>query len=101
MADNTTKKYASLEILSYFLDKLTEKFSSKVHTHTKSDITDLGDIGFDAIDDGEGNVTLVCSSDINSSEFEVYNNRLSALGEEVATLKAVVNDNDILVADNA
>lgn len=95
------KKYISLENLSHFLNKLTEKFSSIEHTHTKSEITDFEDMAIAAMDDGEGNVTLVSSNDMNSSEFVVYNDRLNALGEEVAALKSVVNDNDILVADNA
>ena len=95
------KKYVSIATLSYFLEKLIDKFASIDHQHTKSEIADLEDMSFDAIYDGAGNVTLVCSSDANSSEFAVYNERLNALEEEVVTLKSVVDDNDILVADNA
>lgn len=95
------KKYASLETLSHFLSKLSEKFASITHTHTKSEITDLEDLSVVAMDDSEGNVTLVCSANANSSEFVIYNDRLNELGEEVATLKSVINDNDILVVENA
>lgn len=36
-----TKKYVSLSKLSSFLDNLKNTFSSKVHTHEISDITNL------------------------------------------------------------
>ena len=61
------KDYINFEGLSHFFNKLPEKFASIKHTHTKSEITDLENAGITAIDDGNGNVTLAFSVDINSS----------------------------------
>lgn len=56
-------KYLSLDGLSYLIVKLLNKFSVIGHTHTKSEITDLIDSSNLIVsDDGEGNVTLVCSA---------------------------------------
>lgn len=90
------RDYINFEALSHFFDKLFEKFSELKHTHTKSDISDLQDLSAIATDDGNGNVTLICSSDMKT-----YSDRVSVLEEEVVTLKATLNDNDILVANNA
>lgn len=90
------KDYINYEVLNYFRSKLLSLFAMIGHTHTKSDISDLQDLSAIATDDGNGNVTLVCSSDMKT-----YSDRVSVLEEEVATLKATLNDNDILVANNA
>lgn len=83
------KDYLSLNGLTYFLDKLIKKFSVIGHTHTKDEISDLQEVTAIATDDDNGNVTLVCTSASTT-----YNDRLNAL-------EAAINDNDILVANNA
>lgn len=70
------KDYINFEGLTHFFDKLFEKFAAIKHTHTKSEITDFTD--FTDIED-----------------------RLKTLEEDIASLKSVLNDNDILVANNA
>lgn len=90
------KDYINYEVLNYFRSKLLSLFAMIGHTHTKSEISDLQDFSVIATDDNNGNVTLVCSLDANT-----YSNRISVLEGEVETLKATLNDNDILVANNA
>lgn len=88
------KDYINFEALSHFFNKLIEKFSIIGHTHTKEEISGLEDINVIATDDGNGNVTLV-----GTSEATTYNERLNTLETDVATLNSVINNNDILVAD--
>lgn len=90
------KDYLNFEGLSHFLNKLLNKFSVIGHSHTKSEISDLEEMSVIATDDGNGNVSLICTS-----ETATYNIRLNTLEEEVATLNSIVNDNEILVANNA
>lgn len=65
--ENGIKKYVTSEKLSYFLNKIAETFSKKGHTHNQSDIIDLN-FALDAIDDEEGNVTLIQQSNVNVPE---------------------------------
>lgn len=90
------KDYISIEILSYFKKKLLGVFAAITHTHTKSEITDLELQDLIATDDDNGNVELSYSSISFASSSE----RINALEEEVATLKTVIAENDILVANN-
>ena len=52
----STKKYAGLDTISYFYNKLLTIFALKEHTHTKSEITDMQE--FKVSDDNDGNVTF-------------------------------------------
>ena len=89
------KDYINYEVLNYFRSKLLSLFAIIGHTHTKSDISDLKYFSVIATDDNDGNVTLECFSNMKE-----YSDRTSVLEGEVATLKATLNDNDILVANN-
>lgn len=111
------KDYINFEGLSNFLDNLFKKFSIIGHTHSKDEISDLQDMTAIATDDDNGNVVLVCTSAsttyndrLNVLEEEVetintdvstLNTNMSTLNTEVETLNTVINDNDILVVNNA
>ena len=93
------KPYASLETLSHFLNKLSTKFANIIHTHTKADIIDLEDTSIVAVDDNEGNVTLINATSENTSELVAFNERLNDISSKVSTLEQVIDDNNILVAN--
>ena len=54
----TTKKYASLNTLSSFLDNLKNTFASLGHKHSTSDITDINDLELITVDD----IDAICNS---------------------------------------
>lgn len=56
------KKYLSLDGLTRFLNKLSDRFAFVEHTHTKDEITDLKNVAVTSTDDGNGNVVLIIDS---------------------------------------
>ena len=65
------KDYINLEALSCFLNNLWGKFAPIKHEHTQSDIDGLQDLM----------------------------DKLDTMEQEVAALKSIINDNDILVVN--
>lgn len=109
------KDYLSFEGLSHFFNNLFEKFSIIGHNHTVADISDL-DNSLASFEDGSGNVTIECisintsiSSTIDSngdvkivcvSELKEYEDKLIELETKIESLTSIINDNDILIANN-
>ena len=98
------KYYLNLEGLTHFLNRLLDKFVAKVdgkglstNDYTTEEKEKLAGIeNFYVTDDGNGNVTISTSSALS----EYNNDRVNTIEADVATLKAVLNENDLLVVSN-
>lgn len=99
------KSYLDIKGLSYFFNKLLDKFVTKeegkglsTNDYTTKEKEKLASIEeFYVTDDGNGNVTISTSSALA----EYNNDRVNTLEADITALKEVLNENDLLAVNNA